>query len=55
VLVAGAPLDMAISNDSKYFYVLEQLLPGIASFVIQPDGAWCKYRICREFPRPPTG
>lgn len=40
VLVAGAhPLDMAISSDSKYLYVLEQLLPGIASFVIQPDGS----------------
>ena len=40
VLVAGAhPLDMAISSDSKYLYVLEQGLPGIGSFVIQTDGS----------------
>src|ERR1051326_4382677 len=40
VLAPGAnPLDMAISSDSKYLYVLEQQLPAIASFVIQTDGS----------------
>lgn len=40
VLPTGAfPLDMAISNDNKYFYVLEGNLPGVAGFQIQADGS----------------
>jgi 6-phosphogluconolactonase len=36
------PLDMALSNDSKYLYVLEGKLPGIAAFRIQNDGGLAK-------------
>jgi 6-phosphogluconolactonase len=39
VLPSGAlPIDLAISSDNQYLYVLEQKLPGIAVFQIQPDG-----------------
>src|SRR5689334_6251804 len=31
-------LDIVISSDSKYLYVLEGKLPGIAAFTIQSDG-----------------
>jgi 6-phosphogluconolactonase (cycloisomerase 2 family) len=32
------PIDLAISSDNQYLYVLEKKLPGIAAFQIQPDG-----------------
>jgi len=39
VLPAGSfLLDMVVSSDSKYLYVLEGKLPGIAGFSIQSDG-----------------
>ena len=31
-------LDLVVSSDSKYLYVLEGKLPGIAAFSIQSDG-----------------
>ena len=43
VLPPGAfPIDLAISGDSKYLYVLEKKLPGIAGFEIQSDGSLVK-------------
>ena len=32
------PIDLAISSDNQYLYVLEKKLPGIGAFQIQPDG-----------------
>ncbi|MGH8095477.1 MAG: lactonase family protein [Chthoniobacterales bacterium] len=40
VLAPGAtPLDMAISSDSKYLYVLESKVPAIGAFQIGSDGS----------------
>jgi 6-phosphogluconolactonase (cycloisomerase 2 family) len=32
------PIDLAISSDNQYLYVLAKRLPGIVAFQIQPDG-----------------
>lgn len=40
VLPRGAfPIDLVISNDNKYLYVLAKKLPGIIGFQIQTDGS----------------
>ena len=51
VLPVGAfPLDMAVSSDSKYLYVLEGKLPGIAGFRIQTDGSLVQIQDLRGTP-----
>lgn len=51
VLPAGSlPLDMAISRDSKYLYVLEGKLPGVAGFQIQSDGSLVQIQDLRGTP-----
>ncbi len=51
VLPAGSlPLDMAISRDSKYLYVLEGKLPGVAGFQIQNDGSLVQIQDLRGTP-----
>lgn len=51
VLPRGAfLLDLVISNDSKYLYVLEGKLPGIAGFQIQGDGSLVQIQDLRGTP-----
>ncbi|MBA3914405.1 MAG: beta-propeller fold lactonase family protein [Acidobacteriales bacterium] len=51
VLLPGAfPLDMAISRDSRYLYVLEGKLPGIAVFQINRDGSLTQVQDVRGIP-----
>ncbi len=51
VLPPGSfPLDMAISKDSKYLYVLDGQLPGISGFQIQSDGSLVQIQDLRGIP-----
>ena len=56
VLPRGAfPLDAVVSSDSKYLYVLEGKLPGIAGFQIQSDGSLVQIQDLRGTPRTSWG
>lgn len=51
VLPNGAfPIDLTLSSDNKYLYVLEKKLPGIAGFQIQSDGSLVQIQDLRGTP-----
>ena len=49
------PLDLVVSSDSKYLYVLESKLPGIAGFQIQSDGSLVQIQDLQGTPRTSYG
>jgi 6-phosphogluconolactonase len=56
VLPRGAfPIDLAISSDNQYLYVLEKKLPGIAAFQVQPDGNLTQIQSVTGTPRSSYG
>jgi DNA-binding beta-propeller fold protein YncE len=56
ILPTGAfPIDMAISSDNQYLYVLEKRLPGIACFQIQSDGNLVQIQSATGIPRSSYG
>ena len=51
VLTRGAfPIDLVVTSDNKYLYVLEPRLPGIGAFGIQSDGSLVHIQDIRRIP-----
>ena len=49
------PLELTVSNDNKYLYVLEGDLPGVAGFQIQTDGTLVQIQDAPEIPLSSSG
>ena len=56
ILPTGAfPLELTVSSDNKYLYVLEANLPGVAGFQIQADGTLIQIQDLRGIPVSSSG